>query len=123
MKSQQGLSAFGLLFLLIIGGFIALCGLKIAPLYYDNYKMDQIFVRVGTEGSPIQNLTVLEIRSRLSRQFGVDGVRDVSPNEIDITRRDGTVTLSLERERRVALFGNLDVVVSFENYYSTANDD
>lgn len=122
MKAQKGISAMGLLAILIAGGFVVLCLLKIGPLYYNNYKLDGIFERVGTEGVPIESQTVPEIRSRISAQFSVDGIRDIKPDAIKIERDDGVVTLSYVHEDRVNLFGNLDVIVNFENYFSTADN-
>lgn len=123
MGKQKGISALGLLFLLILGGFIVLCLLKIGPLYYDNYKMDAIFTRIGTEGVPIEGQTSDQIRNRFQAQFSVDGIRDVRPRDIEIKRERGEVTLIYQHEDRVNLFGNLDVIVSFENRYSTADEE
>ena len=123
MKAQRGISALGLLFLLIVGGFVFLCLLKIGPLYYNNYKLDKVFQRIGTEGIPIESQTAAEIRNRLSSQFSVDGIRNISPRDIEIERRNGEATLYFEYEDRVNLFGNLDVIVQFENRFTTADEE
>ena len=121
MRAQRGISALGLLSILIVGGFVFLCALKIGPLYYNNYKLDAIFKRVGTQGSSIESQTNGEVRSRLRSQFTVDRIEGISPNDIEIERDDGEVILFFAYEDRTNLFGNLDVVVKFENRFSTAD--
>lgn len=121
MKNQIGISALGLLFLLCIGGFFVVCLMKVGPLYYDDYKMQSILERVGTEGIPLQDQSIPQIRRNISNQFTVDGIRDLDINDIKIEKDGDTVTLSLSREARVNLFGSLDVVLSSENYFSTAD--
>ena len=121
MKNQMGISAIGLLFLLCVGGFFVICLMKVGPLYYDDYKMQSILDRVGNEGIPLQDQSIPQIRRNISNQFTVDGIRDLDINDIKIEKDGDTVTLSLSREARVNLFGSLDVVLSSENYFSTAD--
>ena len=56
-------------------------------------------------------------------RFQVEGINDVDVSDIEITRQNGEVTLSYIHEDRVNIFNNLDVVVSFENWFSTAEED
>lgn len=123
MRTQRGMSGLTVIFLLVVGGFILLCLFKVIPLYYNNYKLDSLFSRIGNEGTPIETQTTNEIRGRFSRQFQVEGINDVEVSDIEITRQNGEVTLSYIHEDRVNIFNNLDVVVSFENWFSTAEED
>ena len=123
MRAQRGMSGLTVIFLLVVGGFILLCLFKVIPLYYNNYKLDSLFSRIGNEGTPIETQTTNEIRGRFSRQFQVEGINDVDVSDIEITRQNGEVTLSYIHEDRVNIFNNLDVVVSFENWFSTAEED
>ena len=123
MRTQRGMSGLTVIFLLVVGGFILLCLFKVIPLYYSNYKLDSLFSRIGNEGTPIETQTTNEIRGRFSRQFQVEGINDVDVSDIEITRQNGEVTLSYIHEDRVNIFNNLDVVVSFENWFSTAEED
>ena len=123
MRAQRGMSGLTVIFLLVVGGFILLCLFKAIPLYYNNYKLDSLFSRIGNEGTPIETQTTNEIRGRFSRQFQVEGINDVDVSDIEITRQNGEVTLSYIHEDRVNIFNNLDVVVSFENWFSTAEED
>ena len=123
MRAQRGMSGLTVIFLLVVGGFILLCLFKVLPLYYNNYKLDSLFSRIGNEGTPIETQTTNEIRGRFSKQFQVEGINDVEVSDIEITRQNGEVTLSYIHEDRVNIFNNLDVVVSFENWFSTAEED
>ena len=123
MRTQKGMSGLTVIFLLVVGGFILLCLFKVIPLYYNNYKLDSLFSRIGNEGTPIETQTTNEIRGRFSKQFQVEGINDVEVSDIEITRQNGEVTLSYIHEDRVNIFNNLDVVVSFENWLSTAEED
>ncbi len=117
-RKQQGLTTLGVLTAILIGGFVLTCLFKIGPLYLDNY-----FVRAALnslEGDRIENMDSANIRRTVDRYFMVNNVRDVSSRDVVVTRERDRVVVSLDYERRVNLFGNLDVVVVFTNRFDSS---
>lgn len=111
------MSSIALLLVLSACAFVLLTAFKIGPLYIDNY-----FVRASVNS--LQEIDVgrasdREIRSALSRYFMVNSVRDISVNDAKIERDTKHVVVKLDYEKRIVFFGNVDVVVRFENHFDT----
>ena len=52
--------------------------------------------------------------------FTINNIRDVDIAKIVIARGDTATRISLDYEKRFAMFGNVDVVLSFSNQYDSA---
>ena len=110
---QQGISSIGLLIVIGIAAFVLLCGFRIGPLYIDDSFVGSSLQKMA-EGD-LNSLSNREIRSKISKHFTVDNVRDISPKQIKINRKSEKVTLTLDYEKRIEFLGNLDVVVRFSH--------
>lgn len=111
------MSSISLLMVLSACAFVLLIVFKIGPLYIDNY-----FVKASVDS--LQEIDVAgvsdrEVRSALSRYFMVNGVRDISVNAAKIERDTKHAVVKLDYEKRIVFFGNVDVVVRFENHFDT----
>lgn len=115
-RRQRGLSAMGMLVLLIVVvGGITLT-LKLLPHYIDYYTINSVI-----EGLPAQDVRTMSrtsLSEMLEKRFRINNLRGFSIRDmIDLDRgRDGTV-LHLKYEQRQHLFFNVDVVLSFEKDY------
>lgn len=118
-RFQSGMSSLTLLIVLIGSAFILLSVFKIGPLYLDNY-----FVKSSVEAlqdEDVRKMSNRQIYNALSRYFTINGVRDISPKVAIIERSDTKTLVKIDYEKRVNFFGNLDVVVRFENHFDTSN--
>ncbi len=115
---QRGLSALGILLVLTIAGFFLTIGTTIGPLYLDNSFVNAALQSLSSE--PIHKLSDSKIRRRLQDSFTINNVRDVNAKDTVIERKKTATTVSLDYERRVHFFANVDIVVVFENTYDTS---
>ena len=115
---QRGLSALGILLVLTIAGFFLTIATTIGPLYLDNSFVNAALQSLSNE--PIHKLSDAKIRRRLQDTFRINNVRDVNAKDTVIERKKTATTVSLDYERRVHFFGNVDIVVVFENTYDTS---
>jgi len=115
---QRGLSALGILLILTIGGFFLTIATTIGPLYLDNSFVNAALQSLSSE--PIHKLSDGKIRRRLQDSFTINNVRDVNAKDTVIERKKTATTVSLDYERRVHFFANVDIVVVFENTYDTS---
>ena len=115
---QKGLSALGILLILTIAGFFLTIATTIGPLYLDNSFVNAALQSLSSE--PIHKLSDKKIRRRLQDSFTINNIRDVNAKDTVIERKKTATTVSLDYERRVHFFANVDIVVIFDNTYDTS---
>ncbi len=107
-KRQQGLSFFGLVFVL---GFIAtfvLLILRIAPIYLDHSKVAGALADIK-KTADIQAKSEHEIRDSLNKRFNINYVYDVTQDDIKITKHGNYLKIVIEYEVVRKIIGNLSV--------------
>ena len=112
-NKQRGMSSLGLLIVLLAAGFVIWTGFKIGPIYIDHSFVKSSLNKMADE--ELVRMSNSEIRSKISKHFTVDNVRDISPRDIKIERKRNRVILTLDYEKRIEYFGNLDVVARFNH--------
>ena len=117
-NKQSGMTTVSTLFILAIVGFFFTVVFKLAPHYLDNRMVQSAFNQVG--GSDISGKSDTQIRHTIASFFTINNIRDVDIAKIVIARGDAGTRISLDYEKRFAMFGNVDVVLSFSNQYDSA---
>lgn len=111
---QRGFSKFGLLMTLVVLVTTLTFGLKVLPIYIDHNFVRGLAESL-VESGRAATLTQAEIRGEVSNSLRVNNIRDFDLNSITSTRTNGAAVITIVYERRVPLFSNLDVVVSFDD--------
>jgi len=106
------------LFLIAIVGFFLTVLFKLAPHYLDNRMIQATLNQVGE--SDINGKSDTEIRNKIANFFTINNIRDVNIATIVIDRVDTATRIGLDYEKRIVMFGNVDVVLSFSNQYDSA---
>lgn len=111
-KSQSGVSLIGVM----IGGAVLaallLVGLKLIPVISEYMGVKRSMVAVVGGANP-QTATVSELRSAFTKRAMVDDVTTVTASDLDITKEDGRIVMSIEYSRKVKLFGNVSLLIDF----------
>jgi hypothetical protein len=110
---QHGFSKIGflMLFLIIVGGLTV--GIKVVPLYIED-NMVTSYCSTLIESGEAANLTVTELRNKVSDNLRINNVQEFDTRSITMTKNNGEPTITIAYERRAELFLNLDVVAKFE---------
>jgi len=113
LREQTGVSKFGLLivFILIIS-FITF-GLKVVPLYLDHNLISGVYEEL-IENGEAANMTITEIRQRVSNTLRINNVTDFDLSSITTRKENDQAIIIIAYERRVELAANLDVVAKFD---------
>lgn len=114
-RKQRGVSTWSLLFLLVIGGFVVTCVLKLGPVYYDNWNFRSILNDLETEFSGTGAIDKMAVRSRLQKRMNIDMIDWVKAKDVTITRDGDNYVVVGKYEARVELLGNVDVVLKFDD--------
>ncbi len=98
---------------------LAIIGMKVIPPFVDNMTLNSILKEVA-KTKDIESLDDDDIRKSFSKRFSVNGVKNISVDQIVITR-EGKLTIDINYETRVNVFRNIDAVVSFKNHFDSAH--
>ncbi len=113
---QRGASIWLILLMVIVLGFAVVCGLKVIPMYLESYKIDKAMEGVLQDGAGSQ--TPRDIQLAMVRRLDIDDVKAIPSSEfkkyVTITKKGNSVTIEVDYEQEVHLFGNLWAVARFE---------
>lgn len=117
---QQGVGFLGLVFILAVIAFLVLCGMKLFPLYNESFQVTSAMKTVA--GMPdIGQQSGRDIQNYLMRNFEVNDLRRFNQRNIGqhfkVQRIAGSRNrmMTMEYEARGPLFGNLDIVLRYNN--------
>jgi hypothetical protein len=112
LQKQRGLTLITWLIILMMIGFFIMLGLRMAPIYMQNYTVKNIVTDLQKEPL-ISRKPPGEIRKMLMRRFDINGIENLGRENIKITRSGGTTKVEIVYETRRHIAGNVDVVVMF----------
>ena len=111
-KSQSGLSLIGVLFVGAILASIVMLGLKLVPVMTEYYGIKRSIAAVAGEADP-QSASVPQLRNAFTKRAIVDDITSISAPDLDITKEDGRIVISVDYSRKVHLFSNVSLVIDF----------
>ena len=120
IKRQQGASGLSILFTLVIIVFFGATGLKLTPVYLDNYTIKGA-LKALDEQPGITKMSRSKIKSLLMKQLQVNNVRNIKKEDIVINKEKGRLTVNIDYEVRLDLIQNIDLLVSFENQFEAVS--
>ena len=111
-RNQSGLSLIGLLLVGALMACVLVVGLKMVPVFAEYYGIRRALAAVADSANP-QTASVAELRSAFAKRAMVDDVSSVTASDIDITKENGRIVMSVDYSRKVSLFANVSLVVDF----------
>ena len=113
IDKQRGMSLIGFILSLALGLFVAFLGMKIGPIYLENYSVVNAMQNLAAEPGSAK-LSMQQARSKLLFQMNLSYVgSNVQAKHITLNRGNG-VNLRVAYEVREPIIGNLDVIVTFD---------
>ncbi len=120
-SKSEGLTFITIVILLMVIGFFTLLVLKIGPIYYDNSLVKSAIAGLKEEPS-LMTMSKREITSSLEKRFDVSYVKDVTANDVIVTKRGkGYLKVVLDYEVVENIAGNLDVLVTFSDGFEVGD--
>lgn len=114
LSRQRGMTFLS--FLLVVGliGFFTTLVLKIGPVYLEHFKVKSSLSALKADRDlPSRNRE--EILRSLEKRWDIDMVDSVSKDDITITKDINQVSVRVAYDVVKPLFGNVDVVVHFDD--------
>lgn len=112
--SQLGLGLWSGLYLFGSLAFIALCGIKIGPLFLNEFTVNKAVRDVAAQAAVVgSEVDVAALRSALQKRWDVDYIDQVEPRDIKVVRTQAGLFLNYDYDAEVPLFANIIVVAHF----------
>jgi len=112
-KRQEGLTFVSLLVVLAVIGFFAYIGIKLTPVYLENFSVNSSLKSLAEEES--EGLGAGELRSRLLKRLEINNVTHVSDRDIEISTQANGMTVGIQYDVVTPFYGNVSILVSFDD--------
>jgi len=112
---QQGITAMGLIALLILLGLLGYGGLKLFPIYLEQMKIAGILNDVKFELNG-QNPSLQVIKSEINKRLNIEMIADMDKRAKDfkISKSENGYMLRAKYERRTPYLANIHLLVTFD---------
>ena len=112
VKNQAGLTAIGLILILIPIGLVVYIVLRVAPVYIEALSVGDVVSSLKKE-LDVKEKSRDEIYTMIKKRLEVNNISNVEKDDIKIQKTVNDVTVTIDYEARVPLFWNIALVFSF----------
>ena len=114
-RQQRGLSLIGWLFVITLLIVLGITALRLVPIYAEYYSLVKILQTMQTD-TALRSMQKSQIAEAFRKRLDINDVRSLTRKDYKITKIQGTrsYTIDVAYEVRKPLFGNLSIVVSFQ---------
>ncbi len=120
LKNQRGVTGLGWLIILGLIAFFVFLGLKIYPIYWENYNVKNSLASLSkTQG--ISRMSRAKIRGLLQTKLDINNVRRIKKKNIKINKRNGAAIVAVKYTVKVPLVGELSLVAEFDEKIEAVN--
>ena len=112
IHKQSGITLIGFIIVLAIALFVSFIGMKIGPIYIDNFAVVRAMNEIAEEKGSSRK-SPYDIRLKFFTMMNINAIDHVRESHVKLTRGNG-VHLRVTYEVREPIMGNLDVVVTFD---------
>ncbi len=116
---QGGITLIGFILVLALALFMSFIGMKIGPIYVENYSVMQAMKGVADEKGRAKH-SPYDIRLKFFTLMNINAIDHVRESHVKLTRGNG-VRMRVKYEVREPIWGNLDVIVRFDHTVQLSN--
>ena len=110
---EDGMTALGIIILVIFVGLFAFGGLRLTPIYLNSMKVSGVIDGVYKEFDS-QNPSRSVIRRSIQRRFDVESVSIITARDIKVTADSGGFLVEAVYDHTVPFIGNIFFTVKFD---------
>ena len=112
VKNQAGITAIGLILILIPIGLAVYIVLKVAPAYIEALSVGDVVNSLKKE-LDLKEKSREEIYTMIKKRLDVNNISSIDKDDIKIQKTVKDVTVTIDYEARVPLFWNAALAFSF----------
>ena len=110
-KGQQGISLKGAIMWMAILGFLGVMGAKLSPAYIEYFTVKKMLRAMDEQGD--LKGTVRDIRQAFDKRNAIEDVKNVKPDDLEITKEGGEAVVTANWSVRVPLVYNISACLDF----------
>lgn len=114
INRQRGMTVTGWLVVVLIIGIFAAVGMKIGPVYLQNYTVKNILESLKDEPLITQKTPGM-VTNMIMRRLDINGVYDLSKKNITIKKSPGIMQVSIDYNVQKQIIGNLEALMTFSD--------
>ena len=111
MKGNKGLTLIGFIVLIAFVGFAGIIAFRTIPIYSEFFTIKRILKQINVDAA---DTTPAQIRSQFDLKASADYVYDVKSRDLDISKEQGRIVISVNYQKTVPLFANVSLLFDFE---------
>jgi len=120
IKRQQGVTAVGWLIILSLIAFFVFLGLKLFPIYLENFNVQGSMKSLSKE-TGLYKKSKAEIRLLLEKKLRVNNIKSIKKKDIKISKRGRIVTVTIDYAVTTPLMGALTLLAEFHEEAEATN--
>lgn len=110
LRTQRGITLFGLLFWAIVVGFGALLVMKVLPTMNEFFTIQRAVNKIASEGLT----TVPEIRAAFERQKDVEfAIKSIGGKDLEITKENEKVVINFAYDSEVEIMAPVFLLIKY----------
>jgi Tfp pilus assembly protein PilE len=119
VRRQQGMTLMSFIIVLVVVGFFAMVIMKLFPMYSEYHNLKGVMDEFSRQPNAA-SMSPAQVQEDLFRRFNIAYISSVKKENIKIIREGSRAQLNIAYEVRTDLFGNLDVVGTFDRTVTLA---
>lgn len=111
LRSERGITLFGLLFWAIVIGFVALLGLRVLPTVNEYFTIKRAVEQIASSGQT----TVPEIRSAFDKQVQIEySIQSITSKDLEITKVNDKVVIGFSYGKEIEIMSPVYLLIKYE---------
>ena len=107
-RRQHGVSIVGLIVIVVVLGFLAIVGLRVAPTFVE-YRAIQSAVKKARASAN----TIPEMQKAFDRSATIDDITTLTGKDLDYLKVDDDIVISFAYVKKIPLFGPVSLTIDY----------
>jgi uncharacterized protein DUF4845 len=122
-QSQSGMSMLGMLCILLMLGFFAMCIIRMLPGYLEYLSVRDIISRVAMDPDT-RDQSASDIRRKIANIFNTNQIYLLDPKDVEVFSKGGNTYIDANYEVRLPVMWRIDSVMKFDDLlYQVGNPE
>ena len=113
-REQSGISMLGMLCILLMLGFFAMCLIRMVPAYLEYLSVKDIVARIAMDPDT-KNDSASDIRRQIANIFNTNQIYLLDPKDVAVSSKSGKTYIDANYEVRQPVMWRIDSVLKFDD--------
>lgn len=115
-RRQSGMSVLGMLVILLMLGFFAMCAIRMSPPYFESLSIRNIISNIATDPDTAE-VSIRRIRRNIDSNFNTNQIYELEAKDVKVFRKNGKTYIDASYEVRLPILWRIDAVINFDDLF------